>query len=172
MDLFNCTIIEFLTKQINTKVNKNLLKTLALCSSNSKIRLLSAQKLDLWLQNGKLQRYAIELMLYITANTCDSYTEENLEILMLLVRLRALRSKQIMAIFQLSLKYNFNILINFFRELLENCPGSLSALLSFILENEFSFSKYQHNMSLLQIIFNFNFLEASEVIFIFLIKNF
>lgn len=112
MELFNCTIIEFFTKQINLKVNKNVLKTLALCSSNSKIRLLSAQKLDSWLQNGKLQRYAMELMLYITANTCDSYTEENLEILMLLVRLRALRSKQIMAIFQLSLKYNWNILFN------------------------------------------------------------
>lgn len=102
--MLNRTIIDFLAKQINSNITKNGLKTLALCSSNTKIRLMSVQKLDLWLQNGKLQRYAMELMLYIAANTRDSYTEENLEILMTLARLRALKSKQIMAVFQVALR--------------------------------------------------------------------
>lgn len=105
------SVREYFEKQ--TEHTKNVLKTLALCSADSKIRLLAAKKLDNWLQNGKLQRQAIELLLYIAVNMRDAFLEDNLETLMCLVSFRALRSKLVMNVFQVALKLDFNLFYKF-----------------------------------------------------------
>uniref|UniRef100_A0A915ERJ0 DUF3677 domain-containing protein n=1 Tax=Ditylenchus dipsaci TaxID=166011 RepID=A0A915ERJ0_9BILA len=155
-------IIDFFEKQIriDANVSKNLLKTLAICSANPKIRCLCAQKLDAWLQNGKLQNYAKELLLYIASNTRDCSSDANLEVLLCLVRLRGLRSKQILHVFTVAMK-----------DLLCECPGSLPVLTNLIMDNEFSPNKFQHNMSILQLLFNHNFIESSDLVSKILIKR-
>ncbi|KAI1716346.1 integrator complex subunit 1 [Ditylenchus destructor] len=149
------SVLEFFEKHIRMDVNvsKNLLKTLTFCASNPKIRLLSAQKLDAWLQNGKLQSQAKELLLFVASNIRDSYSENNLETFVILLRLRSLRSKQIFTVFQAAL-----------RDMLNKCPDSISVFITMIVDNEFSQNKFQHNMSLLWVICNYNFTEALEVI--------
>lgn len=146
---------------------KNLLKTMSTFSACVEVRQLAAQHMDQWLQNGKLQRQAIELLLFVVCNITDASMNANLDVLISLVRLKSLKSKQIMTIFQAALRLAVSWLMfkqnSFFRHLLTNCPGSLSVVLDVILENEFSPTKSQHNAALLHHLFSYSANETTQV---------
>ncbi|KAH7720129.1 Integrator complex subunit 1 [Aphelenchoides avenae] len=153
-------ILDNFQRRSDVAPTKNLLKTMSMFSATVEVRQLAAAHMDQWLQNGKLQRPAIELLLFVVCNITDASTEANLDVLISLVRLKSLKSKQIMTIFQAAL-----------RHLLNNCPGSLSVVLDVILENEFSPAKSQHNAALLHHLFSYSSNETTQLLMANLVKR-
>ncbi|MCP9257766.1 hypothetical protein DINM_001020 [Dirofilaria immitis] len=133
---------------------RNLLKTMCSCAGNGTIRLLAARKMDSWLLNGKLQRYAMELLLWIASNIGRSeLTEEDNETLSALLKLRALKSKQINILFNVALK-----------EILSNDKEIICAIAKLLLSNEFSTNRFPYNMTMIHSLFTFDNCSASKVI--------
>uniref|UniRef100_A0A915PK51 DUF3677 domain-containing protein n=1 Tax=Setaria digitata TaxID=48799 RepID=A0A915PK51_9BILA len=133
---------------------RNLLKTMSTCAGNGSIRLLAARKMDSWLLNGKLQRYAMELLLWIASNIGrNELTEEDSETLSALLKLRALKSKQINTLFNVALK-----------EILSNDKEMICAIAKLLLSNEFSANRFPYNMTMIQSLFSFDNRSASKVI--------
>ncbi|EJD74586.1 hypothetical protein LOAG_18113 [Loa loa] len=133
---------------------RNLLKTMCTCAGNGNIRLLAARKMDSWLLNGKLQRYAMELLLWIASNIGRSeFTEEDSETLSALLKLRALKSKQINMLFNVAL-----------REILSNDKEMICAVAKLLLSNEFSANRFPYNMTMIHSLFSFDNRSASKVI--------
>ncbi|CAG9536499.1 unnamed protein product [Cercopithifilaria johnstoni] len=133
---------------------RNLLKTMCVCSGNGTVRLLAARKMDSWLLNGKLQRYAMELLLWIASNIGRSeLTEEDSETLSALLKLRALKSKQINILFNVALK-----------EILSNDKEMIYAVAKLLLSNEFSANRFPYNMTMIHSLFSFDNCSASKVI--------
>ncbi|VBB28151.1 unnamed protein product [Acanthocheilonema viteae] len=133
---------------------RNLLKTMCVCSGNGSVRLLAARKMDSWLLNGKLQRYAMELLLWIASNIGrNELTEEDSETLSALLKLRALKSKQINTLFNVALK-----------EILSNDKEMISAVAKLLLSNEFSANRFPYNMTMIHSLFSFDNRSASKVI--------
>ncbi|OZC08640.1 hypothetical protein X798_04321 [Onchocerca flexuosa] len=133
---------------------RNLLKTMCICAGNANIRLLAARKMDSWLLNGKLQRYAMELLLWIASNIGRSeLTEEDSETLSALLKLRALKSKQINILFNVALK-----------EILSNDKEIICAIAKLLLSNEFSVNRFPYNMTMIHSLFSFDNHSASKVI--------
>ncbi|VDM92171.1 unnamed protein product [Litomosoides sigmodontis] len=133
---------------------RNLLKTMCVCSGNGSVRLLAARKMDSWLLNGKLQRYAMELLLWIASNIGrNDLTEEDSETLSALLKLRALKSKQINVLFNVALK-----------EILNNDKEMICAVAKLLLSNEFSANRFPYNMTMIHSLFLFDNRSVSKVI--------
>lgn len=97
-------LLDHFEKRADNAPTKALLKTLALFSVKAEVRQIAAKRMDQWLQNGKLQRLAIELLLYDICNLTDMSTPCDRDVLATLVRMRSLKSKQIMTIFQATIR--------------------------------------------------------------------
>ncbi|VDO40236.1 unnamed protein product, partial [Brugia timori] len=133
---------------------RNLLKTMCTCAGNGNVRLLAARKMDSWLLNGKLQRYAMELLLWIASNIGQGeLTEEDSETLSSLLKLRALKSKQINILFNIALK-----------EILNSDKEMISSVAKLLLSNEFSANRFPYNMTMIHSLFSFDNHSASKVI--------
>ncbi|VDN00703.1 unnamed protein product [Thelazia callipaeda] len=133
---------------------RNLLKTMCTCAGNASVRLLAARKMDSWLLNGKLQRYAMELLLWIACNMGQNeLTDEDRDTLCALLKLRALKSKQINTLFNVALK-----------EILSNDKGIMCAVTKLLLSNEFSTNRFPYNMTMIHALFSFDNRSASRVL--------
>ncbi|MFH4974662.1 hypothetical protein AB6A40_001371 [Gnathostoma spinigerum] len=134
-------------------VSRNLLKTMCSCAGNGQVRLLAARKMDSWLLNGKLQRHAMELLLWIARNMGGTSSECETETLSALLKLRALKSKQINNLFNVALK-----------EILKNDPENMNATMNLLLANEFSSNRFAYNMTMIHSLFLFDNAAASKVL--------
>lgn len=154
LDILIAQIREMCERKSEGSAPKNLLRTMSLCSGCSQVRMMAAKKMDSWLLNGKLQRLAMELLLWIASNLGTNTAEEDLETLSSLLKLRALKSKQINNLFNVAL-----------REILNNDKEIMSAVMKLLLANEFTSSnRFPLNMNLIHSLFAFDNIAASKVL--------
>uniref|UniRef100_A0A914ZS51 DUF3677 domain-containing protein n=2 Tax=Parascaris univalens TaxID=6257 RepID=A0A914ZS51_PARUN len=132
---------------------RNLLKTMSACAGCAQVRLLAAQKMDSWLLNGKLQRHAMELLLWVACNIRSVSSAEDVDTLGALLRLRALKSKQINNLFNVALK-----------EILSHDSDFMAAVMKLLLANEFSSNRFPYNMTMIHSLFTFDNASASKVL--------
>lgn len=127
-------------RQPMDNVSRNMLKVLSHTAGLSEIRLLVAQKLEMWLQNPKLMRPAQELLLSVCLN-CNLHNQQDVEVIGYLIKIR-LKTKPLISHYLLCI-----------RELLEQHPDNLSTVLKHTVYNELSNSRNPNNMGLLGAIF-------------------
>ncbi|CAI4224923.1 unnamed protein product [Auanema sp. JU1783] len=130
----------------NESPGRNLLKTMSLLSGISEVRLAAAKRLDNWVLNGKLQRHALELLLFVGCNIGD--VEEcpmDFETLSFLLKMRSFKSKQVQSVFQVAI-----------REVLTRSERNLRGIIRIIIANEFGPSQLRApcNMSILSYLFS------------------
>uniref|UniRef100_A0A915IFF1 DUF3677 domain-containing protein n=1 Tax=Romanomermis culicivorax TaxID=13658 RepID=A0A915IFF1_ROMCU len=107
-------------------ITKSLVKTMQNCCGYREVRIAAAQKLDSWIQNPKLQKTCVELMLFVCVNSKE-LSDGDQEVITNLLKLRLLKSK--------SLANNFCIAI---RELLQQNEFYLKLIVRSTINNEFA----------------------------------
>ncbi|XP_015789490.1 integrator complex subunit 1 [Tetranychus urticae] len=124
-------------RQVPSEINRNVLKLLISTVGIPQIRLLVAQKLEIWLQNPKLSRPAQDLLLAV----CVNCTDEDSDVISALVKMR-LKTKVLMNHFFLCIK-----------ELLSQNEGNIIIVLRNAISIEFSNNRGSSNMHLISVAF-------------------
>ncbi|VDK43236.1 unnamed protein product [Anisakis simplex] len=150
------TIVAYISEMCERKSDaapRNLLKTMTLCTGCAQIRLLATQRMDIWLLNTKLQRSAMELLLSIACNIRSVSSNEDTETLSVLLKLKALKSKQIINLLSVALK-----------EILSHDSDFMSSIMRLLLTNEFSSARFPYNMTMIHSLFSFDNAFATQVL--------
>ncbi|XP_053212100.1 integrator complex subunit 1-like [Panonychus citri] len=133
-------------RQVPSEINRNVLKLLISTVGIPQIRLLVAQKLEIWLQNPKLSRPAQDLLLAV----CVNCTEEDSDVISALVKMR-LKTKVLMNHFFVCIK-----------ELLSQSDGNIMIVLRNAISIEFSNNRGSSNMHLIAVIFQHSSNKATK----------
>nr|XP_009861729.2 integrator complex subunit 1 [Ciona intestinalis] len=115
-------------------VGKTLIRTLTSVCGLQEVRLMSIQKLEMWLQNPKLIKPAQDLLLAICVN-CNTHSQEDVDVIGHMTKMR-LKSKLLLNHYTLCIK-----------ELIEAHPDNLKTMFSYVLYNELSNARNPSNMA-------------------------
>ena len=146
-------ITEVMNDQINRRQNandipRNTLKLLTATAGIRNVRLMVAQKLEVWFQNPKLSRPAQDLLLTV----CMNCTEQDTDTLGYLMKIR-LKNKSFV-----------NHFITCLKELLNQKNGTFDIVLRTVLSNELSQIRHMNNFQLVYIIFQHDPIQATIVL--------
>ncbi|KAK3090472.1 hypothetical protein FSP39_012133, partial [Pinctada imbricata] len=131
---------QFNKRQPMDSMSRNFIRFLTATSGYGEVRLLAAQKLEIWLQNPKLSRSAQELLMAICMN-CNQHDQNDLEVVALLVKIR-MKTKPLLNHFLSSLK-----------ELLNQSQENLRLVMTHTIYNELSNTRNPNNMAVLGVLF-------------------
>ncbi|EDV20866.1 uncharacterized protein TRIADDRAFT_60509 [Trichoplax adhaerens] len=151
-------------RQSTDSVPRQLLKFLANICCYPRVRLLAAQKIDLWLQNPKLTRHAQHLLMTLAIN-CHSDAEHNEECIAHLIKMK------------LKTKPFTNHQVACIKELIGKHPGNVGIVLKHAVCNELSSTPGTFNTSnvlILSAVFNTSTVDVAKylaIVFIDLIIN-
>ncbi|GMT33098.1 hypothetical protein PFISCL1PPCAC_24395 [Pristionchus fissidentatus] len=135
---------------------RHLLRTMNAFSGFPEVRLQAAKKIDGWLQNAKLQRVALEVLLFLGCNIGDaSRNEMDRETLSHLLKLRSFKSKMVTPVYSVML-----------RELLSQNKENLQVIVFLLLSNEFGHPQHRYhlNMSLFHCLFNIDNKNTTKIL--------
>ena len=113
--------------------NRNVLRTMSMLAGIPEVRSVASKRMDSWSQNIKLQRHALELMLFVGCNFGSANNSEyDREALLNLLKLRSLKSKQVLNVFTVVL-----------REIVNRDENNLRVAVQLIIANEFGQSQHR-----------------------------
>lgn len=115
---------------------QHLLKTLTAMCGMSDVRLLAAQKLEMWLQNPKLTKATQDLLLSVCLN-CRDHNQNDVDVIGLLTKIR-FKSKSLLSHY-----------IHALKALIDAHKDSITTLFNYIVYNELSSARSPTNMSVL-----------------------
>ncbi|KAM9210267.1 integrator complex subunit 1 isoform 4-T5 [Dugong dugon] len=114
-------------------VSRNLLRLLTSTCGYKEVRLMTVQKLEMWLQNPKLTRPAQDLLMSVCMN-CNTHGAEDVDVISHLIKIR-LKPK---------------VLLNHYMlELLNAHKDNLGTTIKFVVFNELSNARNPNNMQIL-----------------------
>ena len=151
-------------RQSTDSVPRQLLKFLANICCYPRVRLLAAQKIDLWLQNPKLTRHAQHLLMTLAIN-CHFDAESNEECISHLIKMK------------LKTKPFVNHQVACIKELIAKHPGNVGIVLKHAVCNELSSTQglsSTSNVMILSAVFNSSTMDVAKylaIVFIDLIIN-
>ncbi|XP_023242494.1 integrator complex subunit 1-like [Centruroides sculpturatus] len=140
-----------LTRRQPMEISRNTIRLLVSTCGISEVRLMVAQKLEMWLQNPKLTRPAQDLLLAVCLN-CSQHNQHDVDIISLLIKIR-LKTKPVINHFFACMK-----------ELLNQHCENLCTVLKHAIYNELSNARNPNNMQLLGIIFQHSSKRAAKVL--------
>ncbi|XP_066129613.1 integrator complex subunit 1 isoform X1 [Saccopteryx bilineata] len=117
-------------------VSRNLLRLLASTCGYKEVRLMTVQKLEMWLQNPKLTRPAQDLLMSVCMN-CTTHGAEDMDVISHLIKIR-LKPKVLLNHYMLCI-----------RELLNAHKDNLGTTIKFVIFNELSNARNPNNMQIL-----------------------
>ncbi|XP_063961921.1 integrator complex subunit 1-like [Lytechinus pictus] len=137
-------VVDFVKEQLVRRQGmdtpRNLLRLLSSTCGFGEVRLITAQRLEMWLQNPKLTRPAQELLVSTCVNCC-THSQEDVEVISHLIKIR-LKTKPLINHYLISMK-----------ELLSQHKDNLSTVLKHVIYNELSNARNPNNMALLGALF-------------------
>ncbi|XP_067859035.1 integrator complex subunit 1 isoform X2 [Heptranchias perlo] len=141
-------VIDVLRDQLNRRqpmdnVSRNLLRLLTATCGYKEVRLMTVQRLEMWLQNPKLTRPAQDLLMSVCTN-CSSHGTEDMEVMSNLIKIR-LKPKVLLNHYMLCIK-----------ELLNAHRDNLGTLVKFVIFNELSNARNPNNMQVLYTVLQHN----------------
>uniref|UniRef100_A0A8C4MU64 Integrator complex subunit 1 n=1 Tax=Equus asinus asinus TaxID=83772 RepID=A0A8C4MU64_EQUAS len=134
-------VLDMLRDQLNRRqpidnVSRNLLRLLTSTSGYKEVRLMTVQKLEMWLQNPKLTRPAQDLLMSVCMN-CNTHASEDMDVISHLIKIR-LKPKVLLNHYMLCV-----------RELLNAHKDNLGTTIKFVIFNELSNARNPNNMQTL-----------------------
>ncbi|XP_052516865.1 integrator complex subunit 1 [Budorcas taxicolor] len=134
-------VLDMLRDQLNRRqpidsVSRNLLRLLTSTCGYKEVRLMTVQKLEMWLQNPKLTRPAQDLLMSVCMNCC-THGAEDMDVISHLIKIR-LKPKVLLNHYMLCL-----------RELLNAHKDNLGTTIKFVVFNELSNARNPNNMQIL-----------------------
>eukprot|EP00057_Strongylocentrotus_purpuratus_P024524 XP_011678998.1 PREDICTED: integrator complex subunit 1 [Strongylocentrotus purpuratus] len=137
-------VVDFVKEQLVRRQGmdtpRNLLRLLTSTCGFSEVRLITAQRLEMWLQNPKLTRPAQELLVSTCVNCC-THSQEDVEVIGHLIKIR-LKTKPLINHYLISMK-----------ELLSQHKENLPTVVKHVIYNELSNARNPNNMALLGALF-------------------
>uniref|UniRef100_A0AC34FBA0 Uncharacterized protein n=1 Tax=Panagrolaimus sp. ES5 TaxID=591445 RepID=A0AC34FBA0_9BILA len=134
------------------ETSKSLIRTLLFMLRNKQIQRAAIKKLDTWLQNVKLQRTVMDLLLTFACNIIEIGSSDSREFLNDLILMQSFRSKQHLIVLQVSIDV-----------LYKNFPSVMGIFMDSILEAEYSPKiKLSHTYTLMHHLYSLNSAEASK----------
>ncbi|KAM7343453.1 integrator complex subunit 1 [Cochliomyia hominivorax] len=140
---------KYVTDAIKEQLNKrqqqecytrNFLKFLCKTSGLVEVRHMCISRLELWIHNGKLVKFAQELLSYVCFNVRAKYLKDH-EVLAILVKMR-LKAKPLI-----------NFYMTCIKEMIRLEPGILNVILKLVVQNELSNTRNPNNMGMLATMF-------------------
>ncbi|XP_062945727.1 integrator complex subunit 1 isoform X2 [Cynocephalus volans] len=134
-------VLDMLRDQLNRRqpidnVSRNLLRLLTSTCGYKEVRLMTVQKLEMWLQNPKLTRPAQDLLMSVCMN-CNTHGVEDMDVISHLIKIR-LKPKVLLNHYMLCV-----------RELLNAHKDNLGTTIKFVIFNELSNARNPNNMQIL-----------------------
>nr|XP_042096105.1 integrator complex subunit 1 isoform X3 [Ovis aries] len=134
-------VLDMLRDQLNRRqpidsVSRNLLRLLTSTCGYKEVRLMTVQKLEMWLQNPKLTRPAQDLLMSVCMNCC-THGAEDVDVISHLIKIR-LKPKVLLNHYMLCI-----------RELLNAHKDNLGTTIKFVVFNELSNARNPNNMQIL-----------------------
>ncbi|XP_043311851.1 integrator complex subunit 1 isoform X1 [Cervus canadensis] len=134
-------VLDMLRDQLNRRqpidsVSRNLLRLLTSTCGYKEVRLMTVQKLEMWLQNPKLTRPAQDLLMSVCMN-CSTHGAEDMDVISHLIKIR-LKPKVLLNHYMLCI-----------RELLNAHKDNLGTTIKFVIFNELSNARNPNNMQIL-----------------------
>lgn len=83
-------------------ISRNVLRLLVTTCGIGEVRLLAAQRLEMWLQNPKLMRPAQDLLMSVCLN-CNQHNQQDVEVISHLIKIR-LKTKPLINHYMFSFK--------------------------------------------------------------------
>lgn len=123
-------------RQQQDNYTRNFLKFLCSASGIGEVRCLSISRLELWIHNGKLVKFAQQLLSYICFNIKGKNTQDN-EVLLVLIKMR-LKTKPLI-----------NHYMSCLKEMIYLQPDILSTIMKLVVQNELSNTRNPNNMGML-----------------------
>ncbi|KAK3607441.1 hypothetical protein CHS0354_035142 [Potamilus streckersoni] len=159
-------VLEVIKDQMNRRQTmdataRNLIRLMTTTCGYGEVRLLAAQKLEMWLQNPKLARAAQELLMSVCMN-CNQHDQMDLDVIAQIIKIR-MKTKPLI-----------NHFLNCIRELLNQHPENLKMVLTHTVYNELSTARNPNNMSIIGVIFQTTPEQAAKIlaeIFLDLLSN-
>ncbi|XP_070581337.1 integrator complex subunit 1-like isoform X2 [Ptychodera flava] len=138
-------VVDLLREQLTRRQpmdtgSRNMLRLLSATCGISEIRLMAAQRLEMWLQNPKLTRPAQDLLMSVCLN-CNTSLQADVDVIGHLIKIR-LKTKPLINHYMMCI-----------RELLSQYTENLFTILRHTIYNELSNSRNPNNMPLLGVIF-------------------
>ncbi|XP_017839177.1 integrator complex subunit 1 [Drosophila busckii] len=127
-------------RQQQDNYTRNFVKFLCTCSGIAEVRCLSISRLELWIHNGKLVKFAQQLLSYICFNIKGKNAQDN-EVLLVLVKMR-LKTKPLI-----------NHYMSCLKEMIHLQPDILSTIMKLVVQNELSNTRNPNNMGMLATMF-------------------
>ncbi|VDI74206.1 integrator complex subunit 1 [Mytilus galloprovincialis] len=155
-DSIETFVIDLIKEQINRRQGtdstaRNLIRLMTSTCGYGEVRLLSAQKLEMWLQNPKLTRSAQDLLMSVCLN-CGQNDPNDTEVLSLLIKMR-MKTKPLLNHFLACLK-----------EVLSQHPENLRMIMTHTIYNELSNSRNPNNMALITVLFQNSQDQAARIL--------
>lgn len=144
-DSIETFVVDTIKEQMNRRQGtdssaRNLIRLMTSTCGYGEVRLLSAQKLEMWLQNPKLTRSAQDLLMSVCLN-CGQNDPNDVEVLSSLIKMR-MKTKPLLNHFLACLK-----------EVLSQHPENLRMIMTHTIYNELSNSRNPNNMALITVLF-------------------
>lgn len=127
-------------RQPPENTTRNFLRMLSATCGLVEVRLTAVQRLEMWLQNPKLQRPAQELLMYICVN-CSTHTQRDIEVMSNIIKIR------------LKPKALINFYLSSIKELVNANQENLSTLMKHTVYNELSSARNLNNMAVITTMF-------------------
>ncbi|XP_054283630.1 integrator complex subunit 1-like [Macrosteles quadrilineatus] len=155
-DSVEATVLEIVKENLNRRqapdnITRNFLKLLASAAGLVEVRMMSATRLEVWLQNPKLLRSAQELLMAVCVN-CTGHTQKDVEVISALVKIR-LKSKVVV-----------NYYLACIRELIIAHSDNLATVLKHTIYNELSQSRNPNNLAMLSVMFQYEADTAATIL--------
>ncbi|XP_069965163.1 integrator complex subunit 1 isoform X6 [Bactrocera oleae] len=134
-------VVDAIKEQLNKRqqtdwYTRNFLKFLCSTAGLGEVRYLCITRLELWIHNGKLVKYAQQLLYYICYNIKENHTKDH-EVLAILVKIR------------LKTKPSLNFFMFCIKEMITQQPNVLRLILKLVVQNELSNTRNPNNMGML-----------------------
>lgn len=123
-------------RQQQDNYTRNFLKFLCSTAGIAEVRCLSISRLELWIHNGKLVKFAQQLLSYICFNIKGKNSQDN-EVLLVLIKMR-LKTKPLI-----------NHYMSCLKEMIYLQPDILSTIMKLVVQNELSNTRNPNNMGML-----------------------
>ncbi|KAH8413865.1 hypothetical protein KR222_010620 [Zaprionus bogoriensis] len=127
-------------RQQQDNYTRNFLKFLCSTAGIAEVRCLSISRLELWIHNGKLVKFAQQLLSYICFNIKGKNSQDS-EVLLVLIKMR-LKTKPLI-----------NHYMSCLKEMIYLQPDILSTIMKLVVQNELSNTRNPNNMGMLATMF-------------------